>query len=246
MTREEFAAVLAALDGVTEYVYYHLMGEPLLHPDLPTLLSMARERGFHSVITTNGTLLSRRGTAILDAGVHKVSVSLHSLESGGEEAMHRYLSEVATFADTATARGVIVVLRLWNRGFDGGRNDQILDFLRHRLTGEWAENTRGMRVREKLYVEWGDRFAWPDRDAPDGGEDVFCYGLSDHFGILVDGTVVPCCLDSEGDIPLGNLFESPLTEILSSPRARAIKEGFSRRHACESLCRRCGYARRFK
>lgn len=245
MTAAEFSHVLDALEGKTKYVYYHLMGEPLTHPELPAFLRMARSRGFLSVITTNGTLLSRRGQELIDAGVHKVSVSLHSFEEGSDAAFSRYLSEIADFADIASRAGVIVVFRLWNTGYDSGRNEKILASLRARLAGEWAENTRGLRIRDKLHVEWGERFAWPDRDAPITGDEVFCYGLHDHFGILVDGTVVPCCMDSDGVIALGNLFETPLDEILSSARARAITEGFAHRRAAEELCRRCGYATRF-
>ena len=245
MTEAEFSHILDALEGKIRYLYYHLMGEPLLHPQLPAFLEMAKARGFTSVITTNGTLLSRRGEELIRAGVHKVSVSLHSFEEGSEEAFSRYLREVSDFADTASKAGVIVVFRLWNRGVDGGRNEKILSFLRRRFDGEWAENTKGLRIREKLHVEWGERFSWPDRDAPDSGDSVFCYGLSDHFGILADGSVVPCCLDSEGEITLGNLHDTPLDEILSSPRAVAMMEGFAKKCATEALCRRCGYARRF-
>ena len=82
-------------------------------------------------------------------------------------------------------------------------------------------------------------------EAEDRGETCFCYGLRDQIGILCDGTVVPCCLDHEGDVPLGNLFTQSLEEILESDRARTIREGFSRRQAVEALCRRCGYSRRF-
>ena len=77
------------------------------------------------------------------------------------------------------------------------------------------------------------------------GEAVFCYGLGDHFGILCDGSVIPCCLDHEGDITLGNVLESPLDLILSSDRAEAMRQGFKRRVATEELCQKCGYARRF-
>ena len=113
------------------------------------------------------------------------------------------------------------------------------------LPGQWAENSRGYRIRDKLFLEWGDRFAWPDLNVPDNGPQVSCYGLRDHFGILCDGTVVPCCLDSEGAIPLGNVFREELSDILASPRAEAMAEGFRCRKATEDLCRRCGYAQRF-
>ena len=242
---QEFTHILDQLTGQTEYIYYHLMGEPLTHPELPLFLKTAAQRGFRSVITTNGTLLNKRGNEIIAAGVHKVSISLHSFEEADEAAYHRYLSQVAKFADAAANAGIIVVLRLWNRGCDGGRNALAVDFLRSRIAGDWAENSRGIRIRDKFYLEWGDRFQWPDQDAPVQGEKFFCYGMRDHFGILCDGTVVPCCLDSEGVINLGNVFTDDLSAILASQRATAIARGFERRIAAEDLCRRCGYAQRF-
>lgn len=245
MQQKEFSHVLRQLAGKTQYIYYHLMGEPLLHPQLPEFLKMARNAGFRSVITTNGTLLKKRGQEILDAGIHKISISLHSFEDSDDAAHRAYLQEVADFADTAAKAGVVVVLRLWNRGFDEGKNDATLEFLKSAIEGQWAENTRGIRIRNKFYLEWGDRFQWPDQEAPIQGERFFCYGMRDHFGILCDGTVVPCCLDSEGVISLGNIFTDDLASVLTSDRATAIAKGFERHTASEDLCRRCGYAQRF-
>lgn len=245
MSREEFLRVLDKLEGHTNYIYYHLMGEPLTHPELPEFLQMAAERGFKSIITTNGTLLGKRGAELLSAPLHKVSISLHSFEKNDENAHERYLREVAEFADAAQKQGVIVVFRFWNKGHDGGNNDAALTLLRSLLEGEWADNTRGIRIRDKLFIEWGDRFEWPDKNAPVQGKEVFCYGLRDHFGVLCDGTVVPCCLDSDGVIALGNIFEEDISEILSAQRAQAIVKGFDGRTATEELCRRCGYAQRF-
>ena len=245
MSREEFSRVLDGLEGQTKFIYYHLMGEPLTHPELSDFVRLAGERGFKSIITTNGTLLDKRGEELIAAGSHKVNLSVHSFEGGEDADFERYMSKLADFADAASRAGVIVVLRLWNKGFDGGRNDRIFDFFKERLDGEWAENTRGIRIRDKLFLEWGDRFEWPDMNAEDHGCRCFCYGLRDQFGILCDGTVVPCCLDSDGVIALGNIFDENIDKILNSPRARAIREGFDRRVAVEELCRRCGYARRF-
>ncbi|MBR3692224.1 MAG: radical SAM protein [Clostridia bacterium] len=245
MSLAEFSHILDALSGVTEYVYYHLMGEPLTHPELPEFLRLAAARGFKSVITTNGCLLPARGQELIAAGVHKVNISLHAFEEGSEADFEGYIGGAADFAARAAEAGVIISLRLWNRGCDGGRNGRIEEMLRARLPGQWQENTRGVRIRERLHLEWGERFAWPDAEAPLQGEAVSCYGLKDHFGILCDGTVVPCCLDSEGGIPLGNVFAGDLGEILASPRAEAMRRGFSCRKASEELCRRCGYAQRF-
>ena len=247
MTVEQFSTVADRLTGFTKYIYYHLMGEPLTHTELPRLIRIAGEKGFKSAITTNGTLLGRVGDSLIDAGVYKVNISVHSFEGEDTEAYLDYLENCFEFADKANRAGVLVVMRLWNRGFDGGRNLDIVSRLRQRFPdGEWKESPTGARIRHKLHLEYGERFAWPDMNAEDGGDRVFCYGLSDHFAVLCDGTVVPCCLDRNGDLALGNIFEDDLDTILNSDRARNIAEGFKCRTAHEELCRKCGYARRFK
>ena len=245
MTAAEFRRVAEKLTGVTGYLYYHLMGEPLTHPELPEMIAIASDLGFKSQITTNGTLLASRGQALIEAGVHKVNISVHSFEEGSNEDYVNYINSCLDFADRASQAGIIVVLRLWNNGYDAGRNISTLDLARERFPWQWKEEPRATRIRDRLYLEHGDRFDWPDLAAEDGGDRVFCHGLRDHFGILSDGTVVPCCLDHNGDIALGNIFTGDIREILNSPRARAMVDGFSCRKATEELCRKCGYARRF-
>ncbi len=249
MTPEEFALILDRLRGRVSYVYLHVMGEPLLHPQLGELLDLAAAREMKVCVTTNGTLLSRQGKLLLSApALHKISVSLHSYEGSagaiGQE--RRYLEDVWAFAEQAAERGVICALRLWNEGGMEARNGAILDFLREK-TGQdaWPEPRKGsFRLAERLYLERAEKFDWPELSAAEA-DTQFCYALRDQLGVLCDGTVVPCCLDHEGDVPLDNLFSQELDEILESPRATALREGFSRRRPAEELCRRCGYAARF-
>lgn len=249
MTPEEFRALAEKLRGHVGYLYFHVMGEPLLHPRLGELLDIAGEYGFRVCLTTNGTLLERRGAALLAApALHKVSVSLHAMEGNGAGNLTKYLSDVWDFALRASAEGIICALRLWNIGGADRRNEEILDFFADRLgahplslpqprLGSW-------RLGERLYLEQAEKFDWPDLDAPETGA-RFCLGLRDQVAVLVDGTVAPCCLDHEGDILLGNLFRQELAEILASPRAAALYDGFSQGRPSEELCRRCGFARRF-
>lgn len=244
---QAFRAAAQKLRPHTEYLYLHLMGEPLLHPDLPALLAVCAALRFKVVVTTNGVLLPQRGAALLACpALYKVSVSLHSFEgNGGAEgpALTAYLTGVCDFAERAAANGAIVALRLWNGGGADGLNPAILRYLRERFPHPAAHRT-GLTLAEHVYLEYGERFDWPDPEAEE--RDVrFCMGLRDHVGVLYDGTVVPCCLDADGAIPLGNIFTEELEEILSSPRARAIYDGFSRGRAVNGLCRRCGYAERF-
>ena len=247
MTLGEFARIVGNLKGVTEYLYLHVLGEPLTHPMLPTFIEYATKSGFKVAITTNGTLLETRGEELIRAGVYKVNVSLHSFENGESEEYLSYLNSCFDFADAASKRGILTVLRLWNRGYDGGRNIDTLRILRDKFPNEeWREGVNGARIRHRLHLEYGDRFEWPDVECDDMGEAVFCHGLGDHFGILVDGRIIPCCLDREGVIELGNAYTGDLGAALSSQRAENMREGFKCKRATEELCRKCGYARRFK
>ncbi len=245
MTMDEFAFVAKSLRSVTDYLYFHVMGEPLTHPNLKDFVEYATNLGFKCAITTNGSLLDRVGDKLLDSGLYKMNISVHSFENGDEKSYLSYINSIADFADRASNAGILTVLRLWNKGYDGGLNDSTLDILQNRLQGEWKWGSRGARIRHKLHLEYGDRFEWPDMEANNLGDEVFCYGLSDHFGILCDGRVIPCCLDREGAITLGNIFEESITDILASDRAEAIRRGFEKKCAVEELCQKCGYARRF-
>lgn len=246
MNEDEFSSLLPKLRPYTDYLYFHLMGEPLCHPKLGTFLDLAHRQGFKVILTTNGTLLEKQQALLLSSpGVHKVNISLHAFEANDLSiSFEEYLRRCFAFGKAAEGK-VLVSYRLWNSGGADALNGQILSTLAQYFPGNWVQERRGTRIGERVYLEHGDKFDWPDLSAGDGGEQVFCYGLRDQIGVLCDGTVVPCCLDHEGDIALGNLFRQDMDEILESPRAKAIYEGFSGRRAVEPLCRRCGYARRF-
>ncbi|MBQ7363855.1 MAG: SPASM domain-containing protein [Clostridia bacterium] len=245
MSREEFDCVANKLVGVTDYLYLHLMGEPLLHPELSDFIGLAVSRGFKCAVTTNGTLLTKC-PELIDSGVYKVNISVHSFEDGADTDYRQYLNGCFDFADRASRAGILTVLRLWNRGTDGGRNIDTEALLHERFGPPESVGVRGERLRPRLHLEYGERFDWPSMDIESLGEHVFCHGLGDHFAVLSDGRVVPCCLDKDGDMTLGNVFCEDIEAILSSERARNIRDGFEKKRAAEELCRRCGYARRFK
>ena len=246
LTEEEMQILLPKLRPYTEFLYFHLMGEPLCHPKLGRFLELAQEFGFRVILTTNGTLLPKQQELLLSApALHKVNISLHAFEANDLTIPFRqYLDGCFAFGRAAEGK-VLISYRLWNHGGQDAKNQEILDVLASFFPQPWATERHGQRIGNRVYLEYGDKFDWPDLTAPDGGEGVFCHGLRDQLGILCNGTVVPCCLDHEGDIALGNLFTQTMEEILESPRAKALYDGFSRRKATEELCRKCGYARRF-
>ena len=244
MTVERFSQLLPKLKPYTQYLYFHLMGEPLCHPELKAFLELAKD--FKVILTTNGTLLARQQEMLLSApNLHKINISLHAFEANDlAVSFETYLADCFRFGQAA-AGNKLTVYRLWNQGGADQRNREILTEMERYFSKPWVSERQGTRIGDKVYLEYGEKFDWPDLQAQEDSGSLFCYGLRDQLGVLWDGTVVPCCLDHDGDILLGNLFEQEMEEILNSPRAKAIYEGFSHKEAVEPLCRRCGYARRF-
>lgn len=246
MTEPEFSSLLPKLQPWTDFLYFHLMGEPLCHPLLADYLKIAGDHGFKVILTTNGSLLKKQESILLASpALHKVNISLHAFEANDLSIpFETYLHHCFSFAKAAEGKKILV-FRLWNQGGADKRNEEILSALETFFPKPWVEERRGIRIGNRIYLEYGEKFEWPDLAAEDQGKQVFCYGLRDQIGVLCDGSVVPCCLDHEGDLVLGNLLESELQEILDSERAQAIYKGFQKGFAAEELCRKCGYARRF-
>ncbi|MBQ8289682.1 MAG: radical SAM protein [Clostridia bacterium] len=253
MTTEETSLALWRLAGYVKYVYLHVMGEPLLHPALDEILLQIKKYGMRACITTNGTLLGKRGDALLRHAdvLHKVSVSLHAPEGNGNYELTEYVETVCDFAREAAAAGIFTVLRLWNLDSElhSGKNTQnakIEGIIRERLGDGWQRRGMGFKVCERVFIEYGEVFEWPSEASGEERDRLYCHALSGQLAVLSDGTVVPCCLDADGHMALGNIFKDELGTILASPRAVAIREGFAKKQAVEPLCRKCTYARRFK
>lgn len=395
MTLPEFEHLTDELQGKVCFLYFHVMGEPLLHPLLPQFISLARAKGFKTVLTSNGTLLPR-AMSLLGSLPHKVQLSLHSHESNRSGRLDEYINQVMDFAIEAARRGTCVVLRLWNQGGRDRENAEVQRLMAQRVAQPWTERSDGFRLCDNLYLEFDRKFQWPEvgesfaeglpdssekggasgnqkpgisgkgnprensldsfkkEDLLKGGalnqksnkdlsenyslsseknkemltdlslssdkklgnsedislneysnnelskdfslssdkseeqqtadsskqnstkemlednslnlnsnnekleevflnknkskalqkigekpEQLFCKALLKQIGVLVDGSLVPCCLDHNGDAVMGNLFHQSLVEILSSPRARALVEEFRHHRASERLCQHC-------
>lgn len=255
MTIEEFHHVAQEVAPFTNYIYLHVLGEPLSHKNLEEFIQIGHELGLKVNITTNGTLLPIQKDMLVSApGLRKVSVSLHSMEEGSCNDNDTYLKGVAQFAKEFTKAGKLCELRLWNIGADDSYNHSVVaplfsylgisDEEQNEIIDKISE-TGTLTFWPGLFLGKSERFAWPSMNAPLTNHPTYCHGAGSQLGILVDGTVIPCCLDSLGDVNLGNVFEQPLKDILENERAVAMKEGFRRRSPSEELCRRCEYATRF-
>ena len=243
LTMEEFDTLTSRLKGEVKFLYFHLMGEPFLHAQLPQFVKMAKDKGFVPVLTTNGTLLSQRHD-MLDALPHKIQISLHSHEGNGKADLERYIDDVMTFAIEAAHRGCVIVLRLWNEGGHNSMNDTILNLIANHVPQPWTKRYDGWKLANYLYIENDNMFEWPDlQHATYGEEEVFCYALRNQIGVLVDGRIVPCCIDCDGAITLGNIFTDDMIEVINSPLAKEVAEGFRNGKAVHPYCKKCGFVR---
>ena len=260
MSEEEFDLLTDRVRGKVCFLYFHLMGEPLLHPLLPQFITMAREKGFKTVLTSNGTLL-HRAMALLDTLPYKIQLSLHSHESNARGELSEYMDQVMCFSTQAAGKGTCMVLRLWNQGGMDRENEEVMRLIERYVPKPWKERPDGFRLCDNLYLEFDRKFEWPGgggraaSDDSDGKQEesdgkleaspskskqeYFCKALIKQIGVLSDGSLVPCCLDHDGDVILGNLFHQSLEEILASPRAQALVEGFRHHAATEPLCQSC-------
>ncbi|KJS87398.1 MAG: Fe-S oxidoreductase [Peptococcaceae bacterium BICA1-8] len=259
MKIENFTKILNEIKPYTDLIFFHVKGEPLLHPEIDTFLDLSNEKGFKVNLTTNGTLINKAQDKILDKpALRQINFSLHSLEGNkGLKHMDNYINDILTFIKTVTKEtNIIISLRLWNlegdnnKNLEKQRNAQLLATIEKEFDIPYKIEEKvipggGIKIAERVYVNQDQQFHWPDlKEAEDEGKG-FCYGLRNQVAILVDGTVVPCCLDGEGVMNLGNINKTHFSEIIKGERANKLYQGFSRRDVVEELCRKCGYRKKF-
>lgn len=229
MSVEQFKHVLEQITPYTNYVYLHVKGEPLLHPQIEDILKLCREYKLTVNLTTNATLIKQRLPILLEHPVHQINVSLHSADDNDCIDMSEYISNLFYSCETILDNtDTEISLRLWNT-----QNEPFL-FGRNNCT-----------IKRHLYVNVQQPFQWPEPDNSYYNNRGFCQGLRQHIAILCDGTVVPCCLDGNGIMNLGNIFRTSLYDILHSQRSIEFIEGFRKKEAVEPLCCHCSFKDRF-
>lgn len=257
---DDFIKILDQIKPHTDYIYYHVKGEPLLHPKIDELLDISYEKGFKVNITTNGTLINKNRHKLLGKpALRQMNFSLHSFD-GNESSMttkKEYVSSILSFVREAVARSnIIISFRLWNLDQDNAtnlqrsRNRELLEMIEQEFDLDYKIEEKvlrgsGIKLADRIYLNQDHEFQWPDLKEEEDEGKGFCHALRNQAAILVDGTVVPCCLDGEGVINLGNVHQTHFSEIIEGERARNLYDGFSRREVVEELCRKCGYRKRF-
>lgn len=243
----QFTEIVTKIRPYTDYIYLHVLGEPLMHPHLAEFLEIAAQADLKVNITTNGTLLMKKLDVLLNAkSLRQINVSVHSFS---EHEQPDYLMNIANAAKLCSAKGIYVSLRFWNMA-NGKMSKQTLNQLNTLLEyldyHESFDIKKGsIRIQSRLFINFEEVFEWPSLKNDFVSQQGKCLGWKNMCAILSDGTVVPCCLDSRGDVKLGNIFSESMEEIFNKPEVKngidLLKQGIIK---CE-LCQRCSYRTRF-
>jgi radical SAM protein with 4Fe4S-binding SPASM domain len=239
MRVDEFEHILSEVSPFGDHVYFHVKGEPTLHPNLEHFLNLAHQAHKKVHLVTNGT---RLGQLDFDLGAHpalaSLVISLHSLQTLPQSTQEAILGDLSRFLDHNRQRALTLYLRLWNEN-NGALIAWLSKYVGFPVT--YSPSKKRQPLIDNLVLETDQAFDWPDIDHPKVTDHGTCYGGLKMMTVLGDGTVTPCCLDHNAQLALGNLFETPLADILSSQRYQTFTSNLRNGKLNEDLCQRCTY-----
>ena len=245
MSIEEFTHIINQIKPYTKYVYLHVLGEPLSHPHLQEFLNICDSAQIQVNLTTNGTMLEAKRDILLGSSLRQLNISVHSFPQHQQK---QYLEQVLSIGKALAKQKTFISYRLWCL-----KDYQISEEIQSILTQickayqiELDEIKAGTyRLADYTFLHFDEVFEWPSMAHPLVGTIGRCHGMKAMCGILSDGTLVPCCLDSKGEAALGNVFDTPFQDLIMQKRAQAIVQGFQNQHIEEALCQHCSYRLRF-
>lgn len=239
MSVDEFKLVINRIKEYTDSIYLHVKGEPLLHSHLDEILSICDDNRINVKITTNGTLLKKKKDILLKHKIKQLNISLHS-----ENSDDNYFSSVFDTCDDLSKK-ITIVYRIWINKLSTTIVDKIINHykLEESIINK-IKRDKNIKIKDNIYLDKDYEFEWP-RINNTKKESGTCLGTKSHIAILSNGNVTICCLDSEGIVNLGNIFNSELSNILDSKLFKEINNGFKNGKLVCDLCKSCTYRERF-
>ena len=198
---ENYKYIIDKIKNDTKEIYLHILGEPLIHKDINYFINYATKNNLLVNITTNGYLINNIKE---NYNIHRLNISLHSYNSKYNISLDTYLNNIFNVIDKIRNK-TYVTLRLW---VSDNNTKYIINYInkRYNTTIESIKDNQKIKIANNLLIDTFHVFIWPDLSNNYYNEVGTCKGLIDHIGILSDGTIIPCCLDSTGTINLGNIY----------------------------------------
>ena len=236
ITYDNYKYIIDKIKKYTKSIYLHVLGEPLMHKDILKFIKYASDNKLEVNITTNGYLIDR----IKDNKIIKrLNISLHSYNDKYQIALDKYLENIFDVIDTIKDK-TFITLRLW---VSSKYTEEIISYInnRYKLNINNIENNTKLKILPNVQIDTFHEFIWPDLNNNYYSKTGTCKGLIDHIGILSDGKIIPCCLDTKGIIDLGNIYQDEIKDIINSERVKNMIDGFKKNQKCEELCRHCKF-----
>ncbi len=246
MSLERFKYILDSIDDLTDYIYLHVKGEPLLHRELIQILDLCFDAKKYVQLVTNATLLNNYDEELyMHPAIRKMSISLHSLDQHNVD-INLFFNRLIPLLEKST---YFIELRFWNKD-SISKSDRCMHMINlicsyYSVDIDLLLKDDSYKLALRRYLNFDSEFKWPELTERDYGEVGTCLATKQMLAILVDGTVVPCCLDGNADINLGNIFDNKIETIISSNRYQAIHTNFLNNKISEKLCKKCQYRTRF-
>ncbi|MEA2048196.1 MAG: SPASM domain-containing protein [Campylobacterota bacterium] len=252
-----FESIILQAKAYTNEIACHVVGDPLTQSNLHQYLEVIHKHGLKAMLTTSGYFLKKQSyETLFHPCVKQINISLNSFNKNDTSlTFDQYIQPILALCQAKLEReeALFINLRVWNldemmseKSFNSVLFEKLSSTFDVALCVEelYKKRPKSIRLASKVLVHFDNYFEWPSLNNPIYGDGT-CQGLQSHIAILASGKVVPCCLDCDGIIALGDLHKESLESILKSDRARMMLEGFKVGKATEELCQKCSYKDRF-
>jgi len=252
-----FESIVSQAQNYTKEIACHVLGDPLTLSTLQAYLDILEKYQMKALLTTSGYYLKKHSyDTLFHPAVKQINISLNSYNKNETTlTLEQYISPIVQLCEEKLKQdaNLFINLRLWNIDesmSDKEFNQTLFSYLSRFFTLDYSiediykQRPKSIRLDNKILLHFDNYFEWPSMNNPLYGHGT-CQGLSSHIAILANGTVVPCCLDSDGVMALGDLTIDTLDEVIKSKKSKSIIKGFKEGKAVEELCQRCSYKDRF-
>ena len=258
MTLDKFDELNLQLKEFTTELAYHIVGDPLVLSNLDEYLNISSKHNLKVNITTTANNINKKHSeTLLNPTIKQINFSINSYNANShKKSLDEYLEPIIEFVKFAQKQKheYFINFRIWNldeensaKGFNLKVFNKINEAFDTNIDIEdvYKNRPKNIRIDRKIFFNFDEYFNWPNLENKEVSKTGFCYGLDSHFGVLSNGDVVPCCLDKDAIINLGNIEDNSLKNILTSKRVKDIQNGFKKDILVEELCQKCEYRTRF-
>ncbi len=233
MPLELFEKVCKEVASLTPIITLHVLGDPCKLKNLNHYLSAARRFSLKVDLVTSGVYWHDFETLLQDV-IYQISISLDAgLDNHNKLNQHRYIQKILEFCRYKFEKNseVFLNLRIQDGTLEKHQN-LIKPFLEsfECVSLEGLKSQGRARLFKKSFLNIQKTFKWPNLNAPNPlnqkSKIPYCYGLIKQIAILSNGVVVPCCMDTQAHISLGDLNHTPLKDILKSQKSYGYQNPF--------------------